>query len=85
MSKKYYVAPLILDANGTINMTVSQLAAIGLETSVWNDFWDSLGDIVNECYPDFDINNDSTWPTGFDPNDSTTWDMLTEPPVTPEP
>ena len=79
MSKQLYVSPMFL-ANGTIHMTASQLAELGLDDSSWDEFWEDAGDIVNEIYPDFNINNESTWPDFFDPADSETWDKLTDEP-----
>ena len=85
MARKFYVSPMILDANGTITMTVSQLGELGIDnvedwTKYWNDFWDASGDIVDEIYPDFDINDSSTYPKGFDPADENTWFVLIDEP-----
>jgi hypothetical protein len=77
MLKNKYVKPMFLEANGTITMTVSQLAALGVgDVDSWEDFWEASSDIISENFPDFNVNNRSTWPAGFDLADPTTWDVL---------
>ena len=71
-----YTSPIFMATNGTINLTVSQLAELGIDidTSIWNSFWYSHEDEIKKYYPDFDpINN---YPEGFDLNDEETWDGL---------
>ncbi len=74
MSKLMYVKPMFL-ANGTIVMTASQLAALGLDDSEWAQWWEDAGDYV--VYENFDINDPDTWPEFFDSENSETWDLLT--------
>ena len=75
--KMKYGSPNILEANGTIDLTVSQLAEIGLsDPAAWETWWEESGDIVQEIFPDFDINTPGTWPEGFDPSDPESWDIL---------
>ena len=61
---KKYLSPFIILANGTINMTVSQLGQLGVgEETInnWNAFWEEHKDDINALSPSFDINDDQTW------------------------
>ncbi len=75
--KMKYGSPNILKANGVIDLTVSQEAEMGTEAvAEWNDWWTISGDDVENLFPDFNVNDPTTWPPGFDLNDSGTWDIL---------
>ncbi len=79
MARRIYGSPFILDANGTIDMTLSQNGDLTDATiDAWNTWWEENGDLVSENYPDFDINVSTTWPDFFVADDSTTWDQLTD-------
>ena len=73
--KMLYVAPLFLAANGTITLTVSQLAELGVDPSVigaWEDF--AAGVDEDDWAEGFDVNDPSTWAEfGVDMNDPDTW------------
>ena len=74
MKMKYY-SPLILDGSGSINLTVSQLADLGIaDVALWKEFVEEWG----EFFPsDFSLEDQSTWEKyGFDPADSETWYSL---------
>ena len=75
---KKYLSPFIILANGTINMTVSQLGQLGITIDVgqWAAFWEASGDLVQGIFPTFDIQNPDTWPEGFDSADPNTWHIL---------
>ena len=77
---KKYLSPFIILANGTITMTVSQLGQLGITIDVgkWNAFWESAGDMVEEFFPGFIVEDKSTWPEGFDSADPNTWGVLTD-------
>lgn len=78
--KTIYSTPAFIDENMTIDLTVSQLAQLGVDESVigeWNDFLETLGfsspDDVT-FVPGFDINDPSTYGDfGFDLGNSSTW------------
>ena len=73
--KMFYVSPLFLAANGTITLTVSQLAELGCDQSVISA-WESFAQGIDEgdWAEGFDVNDPSTWAEfGVDLNDSDTW------------
>lgn len=66
MAKLRYLSPIVLNSNGVINMTLSQNGVLSeKDVAKWDDFWADAEEYVKEYYPDFDINNSSTWPAGF--------------------
>ena len=78
MAKRSYNSPVFLDGNGTISLTVSQLAALGVsDPAEWVDYWEEFSDMC--VFKDFDVNNPDTWPEGFNLADSDTWDILIGP------
>ncbi len=75
MKKPMYISPAFLAANGTISLTVSQLAELGLsDVAKWDDFWAEAQDSC--LYADFDVNKPSTWPSGFSLSNEESWDIL---------
>lgn len=75
--KRIYTAPVILESNGTIHMTTSQLAALGLDgTAEWDQFWEDHSEEVEDLYPGFNVNSQSTWPEGFTLGDPDSWYIL---------
>lgn len=75
MAKRSYNSPVFLDGNGTISLTVSQLAALGVsDPAKWEQFWAESEEYC--IYGDFDVNNPDTWPEGFDLADPASWDIL---------
>ena len=75
MAKRSYNSPVFLDGNGTISLTVSQLAALGLDDPAeWEAFWAESEEYC--VFPDFDVNDESTWPEGFLLGNPGTWDIL---------
>ncbi|MBR3172064.1 MAG: hypothetical protein IKF22_12605 [Lachnospiraceae bacterium] len=75
MAKRSYNSPVFLDGNGTISLTVSQLAALGVsDPAAWEEYWEEFSDMC--LFEDFDVNNPDTWPEGFNLADSDTWDIL---------
>lgn len=73
--KNRYTTPVFLNANGTITLTVSQAAALGLsEPAKWEEFWEEAKDSC--IYEDFDVNIESTWPAGFSLADPDSWFIL---------
>ena len=77
---KKYLSPFVILANGTINMTVSQLGQLGITIDVgqWDAFWEASGDFVQDIFPTFNIEDRTTWPEGFDSADYNTWHILTD-------
>ena len=75
---KKYFSPFVILATGTISMTDSQLGELGIEVDVaaWDDFWAEAEEFVNENYPNFNVNDSSTWPSGFSLGDSDSWPIL---------
>ncbi len=75
MRKPMYMSPVFLAANGTITLTTSQLAELGVsDVAEWDAYW---ADAADSCiYDDFDVNDSSTWPEGFSLSDPTSWDIL---------
>ena len=76
---KKYLSPFIILANGTINMNVSQLGQLGVGEEVvseWNVWWADAQEFAEANYPDFDVNNQGTWPAGFSLSDPESWDVL---------
>ena len=76
---KKYLSPFIILANGTINMNVSQLGQLGVgEETVneWNVWWADAQEFAEKNYPNFDVNNQDSWPEGFLLSVSETWDVL---------
>lgn len=75
--KSLYRSPLILDGNGIITLTASQLAKLGYPEELaasWSDFVADNGEVL----PDgFNPTDPSTWPEGaaevFDFNEPDTW------------
>ncbi|MBR3151290.1 MAG: hypothetical protein IKF46_04825 [Erysipelotrichaceae bacterium] len=80
MARRIYGSPFIFDANGTIDMTLSQNGSLtDAEIAEWDAWWEENGeDVEYGSWPDFDINDSTTWPPTFDMGDSTTWDQLTD-------
>ncbi len=73
--KRIYTAPVILESNGIISMTSSQLAALGVgDVAGWDEFWEEAKDACQ--YSDFNVNDPDTWPDGFNLADDQTWDIL---------
>ncbi len=77
--KKVYTIPVLLEGNGSISLTVSQAAALGIGDPVaWTAWWEESGDFC--VFDGFEFDNPSTWTeaieAGFDVNDPTTWDIL---------
>ena len=71
----FYVAPLFLAANGSITLTVSQLAALGVDPSVIGE-WAAFAEGIDEedWAEGFDVNDPTTWEEfGVDMNDPDTW------------
>lgn len=70
--KRMYTSPVFFAGNGTITLTVSQAAAIGISDSVaWTEFAaEADGNFVDG----FDINDPSTWEKfGFSIDDPDSW------------
>ncbi len=75
---KKYLSPFIILTSGYINMTVSQLGALGfnIDVSAWNDFWEACGDDILDIHEGFNPTDKTTWPDDFDINDPDTWNNL---------
>ena len=73
--KKTYTIPNFFAANGTITLTVSQQAALGLgDAAEWDAFW---ADAEEFCViDDFNVNDPDTWPAGFSLSDPDSWYIL---------
>lgn len=85
MAKLRYISPIVLNSNGIIDMTLSQNGNLsdGVVND-WNGFWAEAEDFVKEYYPDFDINDSTTWPDGFlGLEDPDSWFALLEEPTNP--
>lgn len=77
MLKNKYIKPMFLEANGTIHLTTSQLAALGVgDVAGWDEFWAEAEEYAIEIYPNFNVNDPTTWPSGFSLGDPETWDIL---------
>lgn len=75
--KKTYTIPNFFAANGTITLTVSQQAALGLgDAAEWDAFWADAKEYAEEFFPNFNVNDRSTWPDGFDLADPDSWFIL---------
>ncbi len=75
--KKTYTIPNFFAANGTITLTVSQQAALGLgDAAEWDEFWADAEEFANELFPDFNVNDTSTWPAGFSLSNPDSWYIL---------
>lgn len=80
MKMKYGSPNILEEATGTITLTVSQLAALGVgeaQTLEWEEFWTENQEFISDTYPDFNVNDSSTWPDFFNLADPDTWwDLL---------
>ena len=73
--KKYY-SPFVFFLSAQISMTVSQLGKLGFDEDHAQEFavwWGEHKAMVQELNPGFDF---GSWPEGFDPNNSDTWELL---------
>ncbi len=72
--KRMYTSPVFFAGNGTITLTVSQAAAIGIsDPAAWEAFAAEAAD-AGAFVDGFNINDSSTWAQfGFNPNDEDTW------------
>lgn len=73
--KNAYITPAILLGNGTITLTASQAARLGLgNVAEWDAFW---ADAEDSCvFPNFRPGNPDTWPDGFKLGDPDSWYIL---------
>lgn len=83
MAKKAYYSPILLTAGtGEIGMTKSQEGAWGGGNNHSNfmEWWNDpdTQENLNPAYSDFDLNDSSTWPEGFNPGNEDTWELLLE-------
>lgn len=85
MAKKAYFSPILLSVgDGNIDLRPSQEGSYGGGDTDHDDFWawwnsDDVQenmDTIRGSYPDFDPDDSSTYPSGFDINDPDTWDIL---------
>jgi len=77
---KKYLSPVIILANGEINMTVSQLGKLGYDVNpaAWNEWYANWEEVILGKWSNFDPLTQGPWnDTGFDINDDSTWDYLT--------
>lgn len=80
MAKKIYTAPVLL-SGGDIDLTDSQEGEWGGGSTDYPSFdaWWNSDDVqsnLDMILQGFDINNPTTWPEGFDPNDPLTYELL---------
>lgn len=81
MAKKKYSTPLFITVGADIGLTDSQEGIWGGGSTDYPTFdaWWNSDDVqsnLDMILQGFDINNPSTWPEGFDPNDPLTYELL---------
>lgn len=79
MRKLQYTKPMFLGAFTTDPFDIipsQQGQGSGYDLTEWNEWWSEWGEMVRKTYPNFFIEDSRTWPQGFDPNDSETWERI---------
>ncbi len=80
MKMKYGSPNILEEATGEITLTISQLAELGVgevQALEWQSFWEEHQEFISDTYPNFNVNDTSTWPSFFNLANPDTWlDLL---------